>query len=189
MSCILKKVQFRQSVKILVCLILGSTVFVVAQRRNPLLNPTGFDDVVFGIAFSPDGETLAIARGAAEPAQRFGRIELWDTETGKLRRVIKGFDGPVMTISYAPDGQTIISGSLEYRNDKIQNTDRYSGSVKAELKWWDNQTGELKQRVTMPGDGNFSLKVTLSPDGKDLLVAETFMSFSFVSAIRINLPL
>jgi len=183
MICILKKVQFRQSLKILLCLILGSTVFVVAQKRNPLLNPTGFDDVVFGIAFSPDGQTLAIARGAAEPSQRFGRIELWDTETGKLRRVIKGFDGPAMTISYAPDGQTIISGSLEYRSEKIQDRSRYSGTVKAELKWWDNQTGELKQRVTMPGDGNSSLKLTLSPDGKDLLVAETFMTFSFITAV------
>jgi WD40 repeat protein len=58
---------------------------------------TGIDDVVFSICFSPDGRTLAIARGAAEPVYRFGRIELWDTNSGKLRHVIKGFDGPVMS--------------------------------------------------------------------------------------------
>lgn len=167
---------------ILVCLLLGSTVFVAAQRRSPLRTTTGFDDVVFGISFSPDGKTLAVARGASEPAQRFGRIELWDTETGKLRRVIKGFDGPVKSISFSPDGQTIISGSLEYRSGKIQDAGRsYGGMVKGEVKWWDGQSGELKQRITMPGDGNANLKVTMSPDGKDLLVAETFMTYSLIS--------
>ncbi|HXD31694.1 MAG TPA: WD40 repeat domain-containing protein [Pyrinomonadaceae bacterium] len=167
---------------VLLCLVLSLTGFSAAQRRSPHRTTTGFDDVVFGITFSPDGRTLAVARGASEPSQRFGRIELWDTETGKLRRVIKGFDGPVRSISFSPDGQTIISGSLEYRSDKIQDSRRsYGGMVKGEVKWWDGQSGELKQRITMPGEGNMNFRVTLSPDGKDLIVSETFMTYSLVS--------
>src|SRR5881394_2995802 len=83
-----------------------------AQRRRIPKTPTGFDDVVFDVSLSPDDRTIAIARGASEPSQRFGRIELWDTGTGKLRHVIKGFDGPVKSISFSPDGTTIVSGSL-----------------------------------------------------------------------------
>src|SRR5437762_2568485 len=94
-----------------VVLLIGAFVCADAQRRRIPKTPTGFDDVVFDVSLSPDDRTIAIARGASEPSQRFGRIELWDTGTGKLRHVIKGFDGPVKSISFSPDGTTIVSGS------------------------------------------------------------------------------
>jgi WD40 repeat protein len=167
---------------ILLGIVLGVAVGAVGQRRNPLITPTGFDDVVFAISFSPDASTLAIARGAAEPSQRFGRIELWDTESGKLRHVIKGFDGPVKSISFLPDGKTLVSGSLEFRTSKIQERVRSrDGVVFGELKWWDGQTGELKQKVTLPGEGNANLLISLSPDGKELAVVESFVTWSFLS--------
>src|SRR5947209_7976894 len=104
----LRRGEFRRRFALVVlCVLSGLTVWADAQRRNPTRISTGFDDVVFAISFSPDGRTLAIARGAGEPSQRYGRIELWDTETGMLRRVIRGFDGPVRSISFSPDGQTI----------------------------------------------------------------------------------
>jgi len=160
----------------------GFSVWIEGQRRNPLRTSTGFDDVVFAIAFSPDGRTLAIARGAGEPSQRFGRIELWNAESLKLRRVIKGFDGPVKSISFSPDGQTLVSGSLEFRSDKIQEKARSrEGSVFGELKWWSSETGELKQKLTLPGEGNSNLRVSYSPDGKDLAVTESFITWSFLS--------
>jgi WD40 repeat protein len=163
----------------LLCFLFALTVWGEAQRRRTNPPFTGFSDVVFAIAFSPDGHTLAIARGASEPSQRFGRIELWDTETGKLRCLIKGFDGPVRSISFSPDGQTLVSASSEYRTSKIQEKVRSrDGSVFGELKWWDAQTGELKQKLTMPGDANSSISATYSPDGKRLAVAESFVYWS-----------
>jgi WD40 repeat protein len=162
-------------------LILG--LWADAQRRSAprTSTPTGFDDVVFAISFSPDSKTLAIARGAGEPAQRYGRIELWDTDTGKLRRVIKGFDGPVRSISFSPDGQTLVSGSSEYHSSKIQEKARSrDGSVIPELKWWDSKTGELKHKLTMPGEGSSFFSATHSPDGKQLAVAESFLQWSLL---------
>jgi WD40 repeat protein len=160
----------------LVSALLALTIYADAQRRRPGRLTTGFDDVVFAISFSPDGRTLAIARGADEPSQRFGRIELWDTETGTLRHVIRGFDGPVRSVSFSPDGQTIVSGSSEnHHSEKIQEKAlAREGSVLGEVKWWDSKTGELKHRVTMPGEGNFSLLAAYSPDGTQLAVAESF---------------
>jgi WD40 repeat protein len=155
--------------------LLGLTLPTKGQRRTSTGNATSFDDVVFAISFSPDGRTLAIARGASEPVHRYGRIELWDTETGKLRRLIKGFDGPVRSISFSPDGHTLISGSTEFRSPKIQQKARSRDGVSfGELKWWDTRTGELKQKVIRPGEGSYSIQATQSADGKQLAVAESF---------------
>lgn len=148
----------------------------------PIGNPTGSDDVVFEVSFSPDGRTLAIARGASDPVQRFGRIELWDTETGKLRELIKGFDGPVRSISFSPDGQTLISSSTEYRSLKIQQKARSrEGVSRNELKWWDTRTGELKQKRVFPGEDSYSIRATQSPDGKQLALAESFFEFRYLA--------
>ncbi len=171
-------------------MVLLASISASGQRQSLPPDTTGFDDVVFDLSLSPDGQTLAIARGAAEPAQRFGRIELWDTNSGKLRRIIKGFDGPVKSISYSPDGQTILSGSLEFRSDKIQQKARSrDGVVYGELKWWDNATGELKRNVRLPGEGNANLAVVISPDGKDVVVAESFIAWSFLQTGPIQPPL
>jgi len=159
--------------------LLGLTLPAQGQRRNPTGIPTSFDDVVFAISFSPDGRTLAIARGASEPVHRFGRIELWDTETGKLRHLIKGFDGPVRSISFSPDGHTLTSASTEFRSPKIQQKPRSREGVSfGELKWWDTGTGELKQKLIMPGEGSYSIRATQSPDGKQLALAESFLEQS-----------
>src|SRR5256885_5604563 len=155
--------------------LLGLSLPVKGQRRSPTGKATNSDDIVFAISFSPDGRTLAIARGANEPVQRYGRIELWDTETGKLRQLIKGFDGPVRSISFSPDGYTLISGSTEFRSLRIQQNARSREGVSfGELKWWDTRTGELKQKVIMPGEGSYSVRATQSPDGKQLVLAEFF---------------
>lgn len=144
---------------------------VVAQATKPIGSASGTDDVVFAIAFSPDESTLAVARGASNPAQRFGRIELWEISTGKPLHVIKGFDGPVRSISFSGDGRTIVSASSEFQPH---------GSVASELKWWDVKSGELKNQLRIsPNDGmnpwstqSQDLSATYSPDGKALAVTE-----------------
>jgi len=160
-----------------------------AQRTRTPGVSTGFDDVVFAISFSPDGRSLAIARGAGEPSQRFGRIELWDPETGTLRRVIKGFDGPVRSISFSPDGQTLISGSSEYHTAKIQEKARErEGTIQAELKWWNAKTGELNHSLTLPGEGNTSLLATYTPDGKQVGVVAGYMEMTWLTSNSLFVP-
>jgi WD40 repeat protein len=161
----------------------GLSLPAEAQKRRALRGMvTGFDDVVFAISFSPDGRILAIARGASEPVQRFGRIELWDTDTGELRRLIKGFDGPVRSISFSPDGRTLISGSIEFHTPKIQQKARSRDGVSFSLlKWWDTQTGELKQKLIVPGEQTDSIRATHSPDGKQLALEEGFRELYFDS--------
>ena len=162
---------------VLVCALLALTIQTAGQTGRRGRMTTGVDDVVFALSFSPDGSTLAIARGASDPAQRYGRIELWDMKTGTLGHVIKGFDGPIKSISFSPDGRTLVSVSREYRVQKIQEKAgrRSLGSV--ELKWWDVQTGEFKRNFILPREETFSAQATYSPDGKQLALVESYYSF------------
>jgi WD40 repeat protein len=152
-----------------------------AQRRSAPKIVTDLDDVVFAVSFSPDGDTLAIARGASDPGQRYGKVELWDTHTGRLRHVIKGFDGPVRSISFSPDGSTLISASSEYSNQKLQERTRsWAALSRGELKWWEAQTGELKRKLTLPSDHIYWLRAAYSPNGKQIVVAETSFRVAFL---------
>jgi WD40 repeat protein len=164
-------------------LLLCAWVTAVPQRARSGAVVDGASDVAFDIKFSPDGKTLAIARGATDPTQQFGRIELWDTDTGSLRRVIQGFDGPVRSITFTPDSKTIISGSLEYHPEKLQQkaTSR-SGDVSSEVKWWDVTTGDLKQKSEVSTEGSISIMVECSPDGKQIAVVQTLQQYSAMRA-------
>jgi WD40 repeat protein len=176
-----KRSSYLNSALVLVCALLALTISAGAQSRSASRMATEVDDVVFAISFSPDGSTLAIARGASDPGQRYGRIELWDTKTGTLRHAIKGFDGPVKSISFSPDGQTLVSASCEYRTGKFEaNTLTLLTVAVGELKWWDAQTGELKHKLTLPREYSFSLQVTYSPNGKQLALIESFHERGYV---------
>lgn len=160
-------------------LLLCLCVTAFPQRPRPDAAVEKDTDVVFDIKFSPDGKTLAIARGAAEPVQQFGRIELWDTDSGSLRRVIQGFDGPVRSISFTPDSKTIISGSLEYLPEKLQQkaTSR-SGDVSSQVKWWDVSTGDLRRKSELSSEDAVSIRVGSSPDGKQIAVVQSLRRYS-----------
>jgi WD40 repeat protein len=151
-------------------LLFGAITWPQAQtRRPPLRVLTRHTDIVYASRFSPDARTLAIARGATDA----GRVELWDVETGTLRHVIGGFDGPVWSVSFAPDGTNLVTASVEFHaRGMLEKVVRREGKRTAELKWWDPQSGELKQKVTLPEEAQLNLMAFHSPDGKLLATVE-----------------
>lgn len=169
--------------RVLGCVMLALTIHTAAQTGRQSRTTTGVDDVVFAISFSPDGSTLAIARGANDPAQRYARIELWDMKTGTLRHVIKGFDGPIKSISFSPDGRTLVSVSREYRVQKIHEKAGRRSLGLVELKWWDVQTGEFKRNFILPREETFSAQATYSPDGRQLALVQSYYSFFSLPSI------
>jgi WD40 repeat protein/serine/threonine protein kinase len=58
---------------------------------------------VTGLAFSPDGRTLASASGD-------GSVKLWDAATGQTRRTFRRHKGGVSAVAYSPDGKTLADG-------------------------------------------------------------------------------
>lgn len=60
---------------------------------------------VIGVAFSPDGKTLAAATGRS--------VHLWEITTGKNFQTLEGHEHSVTSVCFLPDGKSIVSGSLD----------------------------------------------------------------------------
>jgi WD40 repeat protein len=145
-------------------------------RRAPKI-VTSLTDAVNAIEFSSDGRTIAIARGSRDDQ----RVELWDTNSGKLQRTIRGFDGLVWSVSFSPDGRTLVTASAGLHREKIaEKPTSQRGRSFNELKWWDPQTGDLEQRVEFADDELFSLAAQHSPDGRLLATIENRLSTGFI---------
>jgi hypothetical protein len=68
--------------------------------------PAWHPGIVFTLAYSPDGRTLATAG-------KDRLIHLWETATGKKRATLAGHTGAVYAVSFAADGKTLASAGQE----------------------------------------------------------------------------
>ena len=73
-----------------------------------LLTLKGHAGVVYGVAFSPDGQRLASASSDQT-------VKIWDSATGKELFSFKGHAGGVRSVAFSPDGQRLASGSMDRR--------------------------------------------------------------------------
>lgn len=64
----------------------------------------GHTDLVYAIAFSPDGKQLAT--GSFDKS-----VRLWDAATGKELKSFNGHQNYVLGVAFSPDGQTIASSA------------------------------------------------------------------------------
>src|SRR5262245_12334240 len=98
--------------------------------------------IVYAVAFSPDGKTLASGSGDKT-------IRLWDVGAGRLIRSMAGHGGTVRSIAFSPDGKLLASAS----EDKS-------------IKLWQVSTG--KHIRLFNGHTGSVYSVAFSPDGKTL---------------------
>jgi WD40 repeat protein len=95
---------------------------------------------VWGVAFSPDGSSLA--SGGDDDV-----VRLWNVADGAEHKMLSGHQALVMSVAYAPDGRSLVTGGFE-------------GAV----RMWDVAAGtscELLPAHTAPVTA-----VTVSPDGR-----------------------
>ena len=152
-------------------LVVVLSLTAAAQPRN--FPPVSDNTSPVAVAVSPDGNTVAVARGSSGAAKRYGRVELWNTQTGALQHTISGFDGPVWSLTFSRDGRSLITASTEYRESKIQSSVRdREEKVFGELKWWNAQTGEFIKKVSVGNEGVRSIEATWSPNGDLLALVE-----------------
>lgn len=59
------------------------------------------------MAFSPDGQTLAVVTGYSAD------VELRDVETGALGDVLEGHASVARAVAYTPDGSKIVTGGAD----------------------------------------------------------------------------
>ncbi len=72
---------------------------------------------VEGLAFSPDGQTLAVATGKSDGEA----IHLWDLRTEQLKETLIAVGVPIKKVAFSPDGQMIVGGAADYSNGHGRN--------------------------------------------------------------------
>ena len=124
-----------------------------ALTRKKLHTLTNHDRFVNSISFSSDGKVLA--SGSSD-----GKIILWNVETGdklETQKILKPFKDKqrVISISFSPDGKTFAAAS--------------DGG---DIILWEWTKRELKDLLTLPGNGYGINSISFSPDGRDLASAQ-----------------
>jgi WD40 repeat protein len=64
------------------------------------------DGLVYSIAFSPDGNLVAMASYDCA-------IKLWNIKTGKKLESLKGHEDMIWSVAFSPDGKLLVSGSFD----------------------------------------------------------------------------
>ena len=103
----------------------------------------GHEGTVFGVDFSPDGQTLATA--SADHT-----VKLWNPN-GQHRRTLEGHSDMVLSVNFSPDGQTLATASADHT-----------------VKLW-NLEGQVLQ--TLVGHEDTVHSISFSPDGQTIATA------------------
>jgi RNA polymerase sigma factor (sigma-70 family) len=113
------------------------------------------DKSLRALAMSADGELLAAAGFALDPARRriVHRVWVWDLKREKLQRVLEVPGVDLFSIAFAPDGVTLATGGFA-----------------GEARLWNLATGDCHKSLKL---GNSSLhSVSFAPEGNVLAVCE-----------------
>ena len=102
----------------------------------------GHTDIVWSVAFSPNGQILASASWDRT-------IRLWNPNTGQHKTTLIGHKQDIQSVAFSPNGQTLASASWDRT-----------------IRLWNPHTGQLKR--ILRGRSHGVLAVAFSPDGQIL---------------------
>jgi len=109
----------------------------------------GHTGIVWGIAFSPDGQMLASVSSDKT-------AKVWDWRTGTVMKSLD-FPGEAVSVSFSPDGRTLAVGGVDEAQNQIQNAAIWTFSVAS----WQRQF-KLSEYLDIPA-------IAYSPDGRWLV--------------------
>lgn len=103
----------------------------------------GHTDVIYGLAFSPDGNRLLSGSGDKT-------VRIWNVRTQQTLHVLKGHTDVIYAVAFSPDGSIAVTGSYDDT-----------------LKLWNAKSGSLIK--TLKGHTNDVKSVAFTPNGKYIL--------------------
>ncbi|WP_373867165.1 WD40 repeat domain-containing protein [Trichormus variabilis] len=160
----------------------GIRLWDLPQQR-PLSTLVRFDNAIYTLAISPDGQTLA--SGDSQ-----GVVKLWNLSNGKLIQQLQAHSQIVTAVAFTPNGERLVTSSRDKTikiwdvNNGVQvqtltGHDNWVNAIainpdgqtlasagKDGIKLWDLNTGELKH--TLDGHSDWVSAIAFSADGKML---------------------
>jgi WD40 repeat protein/serine/threonine protein kinase len=122
------------------------------SKGIPMATLRGHTAAVRGVAFHPNGETLASTADVADP-----KIRLWNVAMRKEKTSLKGHSGPVLTPVWRADGEVLAS----------------CGGIDGTVRLWDMKASR-PSAITLalfPGGAHFLHDIALTPEGRYLASA------------------
>jgi WD40 repeat protein len=116
----------------------------------------GHDEIVWQVAFAPDGKTLATLSIVD------GQVKLWDVAERKELRTLQSNLGNSYSLAFTPDGKTLVQG--HHKNDA-------KAGLTGGVSLWDMATGQRKGLLQHTPPRGVS-RLALAPDGKTIAAME-----------------
>ncbi len=120
-----------------------SLILPITNNQQPTTNNQQPTNRIWGLAWSPDSQTLAAASTNKT-------IDIWD-RNGTLLTTLKGHSSSIFSVSFSPDGKTLASSSAD-----------------TTIKFWHPHPNQLTKLV---GHDSGVRKVIFSPDSETIATA------------------
>jgi WD40 repeat protein len=100
---------------------------------KPLAMLRGHTFGVYGLAFSPDGKTLASTSGNYPRPYQQGEMIIWDVDAAKRKVTKQGHAGAIWACCFSPDGKSVFTCGADQT-----------------VRVWDPETGEQRSLWDVP---------------------------------------